>query len=433
MSSEPKIFHGEWWVPARVDHDINMVLMQPESMMGHERKYTGTLTYYGDQDSTLSLYHVPSNFYAKHYKQNDVMWGMDANGNIFTLFKVVMEDNLTGDFTNSTFKVDLILMGEHVISLKEPMYNKCVVQFPFLRNWAFHDNLINSRKNGLLNSTILDVRNMAILVQTQVDDTIKWVLWDKFSSNRSIYDLIIKQLTEFVIDTDKIVPIDKFLRHIREFSQFLSVALYCKQTPTEIWFYKKAQNHSVQLLFKIDKSIDPITNKLIQFDDLKEKVPTMLGIWHKNYDKISPISSYLIDSLQKKNAFNVPDFLIIAQALDGYHKRFVNKKNGKDIRKYEKQMEILLDQFQDVEVIQQCNIDPKVLCDTRNKYSHLYPDDEESLAVDGDKLFWLTEKCKILLTCCILNMMGLSNAEINLCCENSPIARMIKSNPFEFE
>ena len=50
--------------------------------------------------------------------------------------------------------------------------------------------------------------------------------------------------------------------------------------------------------------------------------------------------------------------------------------------------------------------------------------------IDG---YWLTEKCKILLTCCILNMIGLSNIEINQCCENSPITEMIKSNPFEFE
>ena len=193
------------------------------------------------------------------------------------------------------------------------------------------------------------------------------------------------------------------------------------------------QLHCVQLLYTIDRSIDPKANKLIDFDALKEKVPTMFGIWHQNYDKISPISSYLVDSLQKKKTFGVPDFLIIAQALDGYHKRFVNKRKGKDNRKYDEQIEVLLNQFNDVEVIQKCYIDPKVLRDTRHKYSHLFPDDEKSLAVDGDELYWLTEKCKILLTCCILNMIGLSNIEINQCCENSPITEMIKSNPFEFE
>ena len=159
----------------------------------------------------------------------------------------------------------------------------------------------------------------------------------------------------------------------------------------------------------------------------------MLRVWHQNYDKIAPISSYLVDSLRKKNEFSVPDFLIIAQALDGYHKRFVNKKNGKDIKKYEEQIKVLLNQFKDVQVIQECNIDPEVLKDTRHKYSHLYPDDEKSKAVEGDALYWLTEKCKILLTCCVLNMMGLTNAEIDLCCNTPAIRRMLGYLPFAFD
>ena len=127
----------------------------------------------------------------------------------------------------------------------------------------------------------------------------------------------------------------------------------------------------------------------------------------------------------------MPDFLIIAQALDGYHKRFVNKKDGRDIQKYQEQIEVLLNKFKTVKAIKACKIDPIVLKDSRHKYSHLYPDDEKSQAVEGGDLYWLTEKCKILLTCCILNMLGLTNKEINLCCENSPISQIIDSLPLE--
>ena len=170
---------------------------------------------------------------------------------------------------------------------------------------------------------------------------------------------------------------------------------------------------------------------LIKFGIFKEKLPKMLNTWHENFEKMAPISSYLIESLQKKNRFDVPDFLIIAQALDGYHKRFVNKKDGKDIQKYKDQIEILLNQFKDVKAIVKCHIKPEVLTDSRNYYSHLFPDEEIKLAVEGDDLYWLTEKCKILLTCCILNLLGLTNKEINLCCENSPINQMMDSFPLE--
>ena len=159
----------------------------------------------------------------------------------------------------------------------------------------------------------------------------------------------------------------------------------------------------------------------------------MLITWHENYEKMSPISSYLIRSLQKKNSFDVPDFLIIAQALDGYHKRFVNSKSVINHKKYEDGIKILLKQFKDVDCIQKCRINPQVLTQTRDKYSHLLTDEDKPLAVEGEDLYWLTEKCKILLTCCILNMLGLTNKEINLCCEHSPISQIIDSLPLEIE
>lgn len=433
MSETLKIFHGEWWVPAETDPDNRV--MFPTMRTGMRTKYTGTLTYREDMNSTLELYHVPSKFESKFYGYNDVMWGEDANGNIFTLFKVIIKSELKKnfDFTNTVFEVGMILLGEHVLSIRDTRYNQCIVQFQYLRNWAFQDCLKDVSYGNVYYHTLLGDNRYIPLLEANIDDSVKWVLRNRFIQNRSNYDLIINQMTELVIEAKNHVSIGAYLKHIKEFSQFLSIALYCEQSPSEIRLYNKATNRYYLLLFKKGSVVNPFNNKLIKFDALKQHVPDMLRTWHQNYEKVSPISSYLIDSLRNKSTFNVPDFLIIAQALDGYHKRFVNKKNGKDDRKYEKQIEILLKQFENVEAIQKCNINPMVLKDTRHKYSHLYPDDEESRAVEGDELYWLTEKCKILLTCCILNMMGLTNEEINICCDNSPISQMIKENSFDFK
>ena len=137
--------------------------------------------------------------------------------------------------------------------------------------------------------------------------------------------------------------------------------------------------------------------------------------WHSNYTQVSPICRYLIQTIHY-NTFDFPDFLIVAHALEGYHKRFLNKKNGgKDKQKYKEQVDILLDKFKDVEVIKKSNIDTEVLTQSRDKYSHLIPDEEKPLAVTGQELYDLTIKCKILLTCCILDLLGLNIEEINMC------------------
>lgn len=431
MKNYPQIYHGEWWVPAVADRDTRMTFLQPEGMMGHERKYTGTLTYYGDKDSILELYHTPSNFHSKHYCQNEVIWGKDANGNIFTLFNAMMNEQRLGDFTNTKFVVAYILIGEHVLSAYDNCFGSCIVQFPYLRNWAFRDNIKQNNAGTLVSfkSPIFAEK----LLETMDEEGVWWRLWQGQTINRTIYDLKITQTTTLEIEALDATSIRSCMKHIEEFAQFLSIALYCDQNPTEVKFINKKNKRESVLLFKKDTSVDPGVMSLIKFGIFKDKLPKMLNTWQTNFEKMAPISSYLIGSLQKKNRFDVPDFLIIAQALDGFHKRFVNKKDGKDIQKYKDQIEILLDQFKDVKVIQKCRIKPEVLTDSRNYYSHLFPDEEIKFAVEGDDLYWLTEKCKILLTCCILNMLGLTNKEINLCCENSPISQIIDSLPLEIE
>ena len=431
MTNNPQIYHGEWWVPAVADRDTRMTFFQPEGMMGHERKYTGTLTYYGDKNSTLELYHTPSNIHSKHYCQNDVIWGKDANGNIFTLFNVMMNEQRFGDVSCAKFVVSYILIGEHVLSAFDKCIGSCIVQFPYLRNWAFHGNITKSNAGTSISYKIPIYAEK--LLETMNEEGVYWRLWQGQTINRTIHDLTITQTTTLEIEALESISILSCMRHIEEFAQFLSIALYCDQNPTEVKFVSKENKRESIFLFRKDASVDPGVMSLIKYGILKEKLPKMMNTWHENFEKMAPISSYLIESLQKKNRFDVPDFLIIAQALDGFHKRFVNKKDGKDIQKYKDQIEILLDQFKDVKAIEECHIKSGVLTDSRNYYSHLFPDEEIKLAVEGDDLYWLTEKCKILLTCCILNMLGLTNKEINLCCEQSPISQIVDSLPLEIE
>lgn len=434
MNTNPQIFHGEWWVPAVLDHDTRMVFPEPEQMMGSEKKYTGTLTYYGDENSTLELYHVPSNLTSSHYVYNKVIWGKDPNGRIFTLFNVVMKEERGFDMTSIKFVVGVVLIGVHILSTDEKQWIRSIIRFDYLNNWLFNE----TRK--CINPTLIDNTyhlDAAIGNKTQLEVTIEeglhWKLDNNIRVSEDIRGISISKNPFLEIEASTPISLKTILKQIGEFEQFLSIALYCDQSFDSIQLLSADSTHECVLLIKKEKSIDPVFSSLVKFDLLKSKLPSMLIKWHENFDRIAPISSYLIDSLQKKSRFDVPDFLIIAQALDGYHKRFVNKKDGKDIRKYEEQIEILLNQFKEVKAIKACKIDPIVLKDSRHKYSHLYPDEEKSQAVDGDDLYWLTEKCKILLTCCILNMLGLTNKEINLCCEQSPISQIIDSLPPEWD
>ncbi len=432
MNNSPQIYHGEWWLPAVADYNARMIYLEPEKMMGQEKKYTGTLTYYGDMDTTLELYHVPSDYHSSHYANNNVIWGRDANGHVFTLFNVMMKTKIGFDMATVDFVVGAALIGKHVLSADNILWKKCVVRFDYLNNWLFNETRKYITPTLIDNTYHLDVpMGNKTQLEAVIEDGIQWKLENSIRVAEDVLGISISKNPFLEIEASKPVSLKTMLKQIGEFEQFLSIALYCDQNLESIKLLSKDGEKYCDLFITKDKSVDPSFLSLVKFDLFKDKLPSMLKIWHESFDRIAPISSYLIDSLQKKSRFDVPDFLIIAQALDGYHKRFVNKKDGRDIRQYEMQIEILLNKFKSVKAIKACKIDPIVLKDTRHKYSHLYPDDEKSQAVEGDDLYWLTEKCKILLTCCILNMLGLTNKDINLCCENSPISQIIDSLPLE--
>ena len=429
-----QIYHGEWWVPAELDHDIRSVYLEPEKMMGHETKYTGTLTYFGDKDSTLELYHVPSKYHYSHYDYNKILWGKDSNGQIFTLFHVAMREKRGWDFSCVTYVVGMILIGEHVLSISEGWTKKCIAYFPYLNNWIFYETQHFINANLSENSFLLQAAfNKSTLFEVRIDNGTCLRLCNSHIINNNVEGYRIIRNPCFEIESSTLKSLEYYSKLISELEQFLSIALFSEQSHSRIEFLDRNGDirETCKLLVKQQTSDDPSFSSLIKYVELKDKLPSMLSLWHENFDRIAPISSYLIDSLQRKNRFDVPDFLIIAQALDGYHKRFVNKKDGRDIRQYEQQIDILLKKFKNIEVIKVCHIDSEVLKDTRHYYSHLFPDEEKKKAVDINELYWLTEKCKILLTCCILNMIGLTNKEINLCCNNSPISQIVDSFPLE--
>lgn len=436
MSKSPQIFHGEWWVPAKANRDMRSIYFEPEKMMGHEKKYTGTLTYYGDKDATLELYHVPSGNHYSHYEYNKVIWGKDSNGRIFTLFNVAMRERLGMDFSSVTYVVGMILIGEHVLSPSEDWTKKCYAHLPYLNNWIYFETQYFIKANFSENSFLLHAAfNKQILFEAKFNEGTCLKLCNSHTIENSVEGYRIIRKPYFEIETSAPKSIEYYLKLISELEQFLSIALFSEQNHSEIEFLDRNGDirETCKLLVKQEHSDDPEFSSLIKFVQLKDKLPSMLSLWHDNFDKVAPISGYLIDSLQRKNRFDVPDFLIIAQALDGYYKRFVNTTNKKGCRGYELGTKNLIDQFSDVECVQKCKIDPKVLTQSRDKYSHLLLDEAKPLAVEGWDLFWLTEKCKVLLTCCILNILGLTNKEINLCCEQSPISQIIDSLPPEID
>lgn len=413
--ANPTTFHGVWWVPEK------------HSFL--EKRFSGTLTYYGDKNSILELIHEPKSGATQINHSYEVIWGEDAGGGIYTLFGVSARKM---SFTTFEFVIHFVLLGEHIKSLDEACFDTCMVKFPYLNRWAL-DNRINGGASRSQTFISLDLGARPPFLSSEIDEGLRLMLWGQLTDSINPYSIRAEQVTNLRIETPSKASLNTFLKTIREFSQFLSIALFAEQHPSEVIFVNREVNLQHALLYKQTPSREPLVPSLIKYDALKRGMGEILHNWHISFDRVLPITHYLIRSLKGTiDAFDASDFLAIAQALDGYFKRFINYKDGKDTRQYKKQIDKLLKRFERVEVIQQCNINSEVLTQTRNKYSHLIPDEDKRInqaVEDGEPLYWLTQKCIVLLTCCILDMLGLTTDDINLCCNDSPVEQITDSIP----
>lgn len=412
----PTTFNGVWWAPE--EHPFL------------ERRFSGTLTFWGDKNTVLKLIHEPKSGATQINYSYEVIWGEDAEGRIYTLFGATSVRNMS--FTTFEFVIRFILIGKHIKSLDETCFDTCAVKFPYLSHWAL-DNRISGGASHSQTLISLDLGVRPPFLSVEIDEGLRVMLWGQLTDNFSRYSIRADQVTNLSVDTSGKASLNTFLKTISEFSQFLSIALFAEQHPSEIIFANKGVGTKYQFLFKKSPSSEPFVRSLIKYDTLQQRVGDILHRWHINYDRSYLISHYLIRSLNDKNdVFDVPDFLTIAQAIDGYYKRFVNHKDGKDTRQYKQQIDKLLKRFKKVDVIQQCGINSEVLTQTRDKYSHLIPDEDTKVnqaVEDGEPLYWLTQKCIVLLTCCILDMLGLTTEEINCCCNDSPVEQITNSIP----
>lgn len=409
--------HGLWWVPD-----------------GHRRfsneKRNGVLFLNQNSKPELELYFYPNiQGCTKTYEQYDIIWGQDVFERKYTLFNSLCINNR--EWTIYKYIPSYVLLGEHLNSFDMECYDCCNVKFNYLRNWVKPDKF-TVQTNSTNKVITIGKSNTQPLLKVILDDNIEISINWFCTCFSDHYTIKAEQDVYLSIKSLNKLSLSKHVELITIFSQFLSIALFKEQFPSNIVLYNSnAPDIRHELQFEFKESKDPSMHSLIDFKALQDRLPSIIQTWYRNYNNLFHISRYLIKSIGQSQIFDAPDFLIIAQALDGYFKRFKNKTNGKDIRKFQVQIDILLDYFKNIEAVKECNINSLVLTHSRNKFTHLIPDDENSIkyATDGFNLYWLTQKCIILLTCCVLDCIGFSLKEINDCCSNNVIRVIVDSLP----
>ena len=128
-------------------------------------------------------------------------------------------------------------------------------------------------------------------------------------------------------------------------------------------------------------------------------------------------------TLDPSKSIGNEDLLVVAQAIDG-----LTKTRNQLPGKLENRLARLYDVLGGVFRLQNNKMDPDVFRATRNYYTHMSKgNDHNKVAKDGE-LITLQQQSKLLLTCALLHIYGLSDNEIDECLKHSPFTGWMHLN-----
>ena len=411
---ELRNYKGYWWLPSSSEDQVS-----------------GTLTIHPDGSLVLELFggfSLENEDAIFKRKLDKIIHGRcyAPNGHMkdITLFECSssIQLNFSSNFPITRYTCRYALIGIHVKSLNDPSFFDAHINFDELTYWCPPKNITTSFNDSSI-TTILDTNKEKETIATlALKDGIILNL-NQGGSYRTEYPKIFIEQSTYLEVKKEGLSCQDILSTARKFGQFLSLAMLfpvehgiitlhsrdCSQTMNngDIHYHPI---EFVTFLYKGGENSLPGSKRpdmLFEFKDISDRFEVMYNRFYSD-SSIAQIWSNLIDSLEKKRVFTSNDFLVVAQALDGFGMRF--RKEQKILP----ELQALKDEFSSIQRLNLTDDDLIVAAGSRNYYSHILKLEKKEIkkALDGFKLLELTRKLRVLLLCCVMSFLGMETDRI---------------------
>jgi len=381
-----------------------------------DQKYIGELLIEEDSLSLVLWVDGDSSLYKNYADGIELFWGVGLNGENITVenCRWIKIDN---GFKRMTLKVENVYLGYLFYPDKSPIFKFARIEFPNLSKWLVKNRLYRNDEGDTVR---IDLENTGDIFNVEIADGLRVGFCSEGYCRTAQNKVELEQNTVLCVKCQEGVPLNSMSEIIEEYVLFVSVIMFSSQQPKTISL-STVEEVNVEWI-RSAYSSDKYFRCLVDGCYFETRFPELIKKWHLEYNRIGIFAKNMIKSMKSQNDFDYPDFLRIVQSLEGYFKRYVNIKetNGKNMKKLNDEFLLLLNKFNDITILDRLNIDITNVIESRNYYSHLHDKGENKTANIVNsyvELKKLTEKLTILLSCCILSAIGMTNNEIQQCCK----------------
>lgn len=331
---ENKTFTGYWFLPQKI-----------------EKKVPRTLTYLANEKISLELLGVMDNYTHPFDLFDDnlnkeIIQGITTDGKNISLINCVSFLNLNFGalIPVSRYNCQYLIVGYHLDNIKDNSFNGIRIEIPALNSW-YPSTMI--RRKFHFDETGYKILQKQISIDQKdskkeivyLDGAYKLKLETHYNYHEKMQDSFsIKLESKSNCEISNSVEKTSFLKLFEkacQFKLFLSFATLVTNIFTSIRLidedsFQELKNGEKYFktinLYYIDRNIsevEPTFNFLFTHDKISDIYPQVIKTWFDVRSDYAPIQTHLLNSIAKKKEWYSTDFLIIVQALEGYHRRFI--------------------------------------------------------------------------------------------------------------
>lgn len=414
------LYKGYWWLPSRPNDQVAGVM----SVESNGKVVLELLGSFWDKSlENLFKNHHEEVILGRCYAPNNYMKDISLMS-----CRSSTTQNFSSSFSITRYTCRYLLIGIHIESMDEPSFFEADVYMDELVHWCPPDNIYAVYRDDSISLNIeLPKGEKTIIGGVKLEDGMYLNLVKTVNFAPDYPKVNIEQLTCLELKKEGISA-REVIAHIMKFEEFLSLAtlsytvehkkivLRSKHKKQEL---EKEESfyHPIELVTYLYRSELPLDNKtndyLFYFKDAEALYGEMIKRFYTE-PRIRQIWNNLISSFERKRVYSSNDFLVVAQALDGFSIRF-RKESG-----FLDQLKSLRNEFNDIDKVTLTDEDLEATKGSRHYYSHILKLEEKDKknALNGVDLLNLTQKLRVLLICCAMNFLGFDNQKINFLLNN---------------
>lgn len=436
--TEQHIFKGYWWLPENPDN-----------------KVAGVLTYTPGENIVLELigaFEKEDGSFKNVLDSGDrkvpLIYGIDSDSKEISLISCHSRFslNFSCPFPMVRYTAQVMVYDKHIKDLDEKCQYTAHVRFPELSYWAPPCAIGQEMEYREKDKEWGDCTFRLPKLDTEKETICSIVCENgigisiKRNNNYRADDLMLKpdveqysyiEIKKSCDDTG--LSINEIFHEIHKVGQFLSLATKRNVRPESIYLidpdvrqdYGEGKSYFFPIYILRSQGIVPNpsrlsrNNFLFRYEDLSDRLPSILAKWMSDTDNLQPIKNHLVDSLVYKPIVGSVDFLQVIQAIEGVWWRFKDDayRAAKGISKRKQTtlntiLKELLGSLSDIPSIVKLNLDIEAVVDSRNYYSHFVDKSKKPKSLDGLALYEQTKMLRKILLCLVLELLGLSHDEI---------------------